>query len=76
MLFSVLILLNNIIVNEVFTVNYNNCAIQKFLSYAYYFMVSFLGNACRDKVRRYLRVNFKNISDAEEAYSINYFHDD
>lgn len=39
-------------------------------------MVSFLGNACRDKVRRYLRVNFKNISDAEEAYSINYFHDD
>ena len=27
-------------------------------------------------MRRYLRLNFKNISDAEEAYNINYFHDD
>ena len=27
-------------------------------------------------MRRYLRVNFTNISDAEEAYNINYFHDD
>ena len=46
------------------------------LSFAYCFFVCFLGNACRDKVRRYLRVNFANLSDAEEAYSINYFHDD
>ena len=27
-------------------------------------------------MRCYLRVNFANISDAEEAYSITYFHDD
>ena len=46
------------------------------LSFAYCFFACFLGNACRDKVRHYLRVNFANISDAEEAYSINYFHED
>ena len=27
-------------------------------------------------MRRYLKVNFQNISDAEEAYNINYFQDD
>ena len=42
----------------------------------YCFFASVLGNASRDKVRRYLKVKFTNISDAEEAYSINYFHDD
>ena len=47
----------------------------KILSRACFF-ASFLGNACRDKVWRYLRENYANISDAEEAYSINYFHDD
>ena len=46
------------------------------LSFAYCFFAFVLGNACRDKVRRYLREKFTNISDAEEAYSINYFHDD
>lgn len=40
------------------------------------FCFLFLGQACRDKVRRYLKVNFQNISDAEEAYNINYFQDD
>ena len=48
----------------------------KLLFFAYCFFPFFLGNACRDKVRHYLKVNFTNISDAEEAYSINYFHDD
>lgn len=43
----------------------------KILSFAF-----FLGNACRDKVQRNLRVNLTNISDAEEACSMNYFHDD
>ena len=40
------------------------------------YFASFVGNACRDKVRRYLKVNFKNVSNAEEAYNINYFQDD
>ena len=48
----------------------------KNLSFAYCFFACFLGNARTDKVRCYLRVNFANISDAEEAYSITYFHDD
>ena len=48
----------------------------KLLFFAYCFFPFFLGNACRDKVRRYLRAEYTNISDAEEAYSINYIHDD
>lgn len=35
----------------------------------------FPGNACRDKLRRYLKVKFESHSDAEEAYNINYFDD-
>ena len=43
---------------------------------SFLFLCFLLGHACRDKVRRYLRENFTNLSDAEEAYNINYFHDD
>ena len=31
------------------------------------------GNACRDKVRRFLKVKFESLSDAEDAFNINYF---
>lgn len=34
------------------------------------------GNACRDKVRRFLREKFESLGDAEDAYDINYFDDD
>ncbi|KAJ7325365.1 hypothetical protein OS493_029916 [Desmophyllum pertusum] len=33
-------------------------------------------NACRDKVRRFLREKFESLGDAEDAYDINYFDDD
>ena len=34
---------------------------------------SFSGNACRDKVPRFLKVKFESLSDAEDAFNINYF---
>ena len=34
------------------------------------------GNACREKVRKFLKQKFTTISEAEEAYNINYFGDD
>ena len=33
------------------------------------------GNACREKVRKFLKQKFTTISEAEEAYNINYFGD-
>ncbi|KAJ7381445.1 hypothetical protein OS493_001581 [Desmophyllum pertusum] len=33
-------------------------------------------NACRDKVRRFLREKFESLGDADDAYDINYFDDD
>ena len=34
---------------------------------------SFSGNACKDKVRHFLKVKFESLSDAEDAFNINYF---
>ena len=59
-------MLNNLFPCGMLQVSITNCI----------FGIHFIGNACRDKVRRYLKVKFATLSDAEDAFNINYFHDD
>lgn len=43
------------------------------LTYSYISIVIYSGNACRMKVMKCLRKDFKSINEAEEAYNIDYF---